>query len=942
MKRRDFLKTIGVATSGTLLGGCVEKGEQKIIAPLDYPAKGIIPGVAHFVNTTCAECPAFCGVKAKVLDGDTKKLEGIARHPINDGSLCVRGQASITRLYNPQRVRGPMIRDTGGKFRPVTWAQVYQKIQESLATAREQHLRNLYFSGRTTGSIVGLIGDFCSQVGFQQVPEYEVFDHATLREVNRILFGRREVPNFASGIGTTDFLFTIGADIFETFVSPVAHANALSQAKNNPAFRWAHVEPHVSLAGLKADMPLRVHPGSEALLLAFLLNCMVAEGWYSRKLPTPVRSLLPSPSMTEAANQTGLSAKQINQLITPLRAAKKPMLIAGGVSLAQPTGLETAVLAGLIQWLSGMTDQRVDFVHAENYDNVGTLKDVDDLNHSLQSGTVGVIIMTRTDPVATLPAAFSFGENLKKANLRIGLTDILDATMRECDLILPLSHSLEAWGDAEPRRGLRTFMQPTRERLFDTKTEGDILLDLLRLAGKPTPAASYQAYLHQRWAQTHGIGALAGMLERGYHEASVPPVSVQLNAASTAACLATAQFKPASATPILIVAPSLRGFDGRSRSLGLLSEVPDPVTTITYGEWVSVSEGSAQAMRLAEGDEVQVATGSWSARLPVKIQPRLSDKVVVVQHGILSNPPVAMDQRTGGVYASVAGVNITRTGQRIALPIMSGSLSQQGRGIIPNPEHLKEQKSPDPQGAPERRPSLYEEQEYEHYRWAMAIDLDKCTGCSACVAACYVENNVPLVGEDQHVLGREMSWIRIEPFYDAAPGADFIPMLCQQCDRAPCESVCPVYATYHSPEGLNVQVYNRCVGTRYCSNNCPYKVRRFNWFDHQWKGPLDKMVNPEMSKRGRGVMEKCTFCIHRVRAGKDHAKDESRLVQDGEVTPACAQSCPSKAIVFGNARDENSAVSEAIHSDRSYQVFDELGTEPAVYYLGGRRKKNEV
>jgi len=266
---------------------------------------------------------------------------------------------------------------------------------------------------------------------------------------------------------------------------------------------------------------------------------------------------------------------------------------------------------------------------------------------------------------------------------------------------------------------------------------------------------------------------------------------------------------------------------------------------------------------------------------------------------------------------------------RERLPILAGSTSQHGRGIIPDPVH----QDAHPVAT---RSELYPEHDHAHYSWALVIDLDRCTGCSACVAACYIENNVPVVGRRDHLKGREMSWLRIEPYYDSGR-PQFLPMLCQHCHYAPCEPVCPVYAAYHNPEGLNVQVYQRCVGTRYCSNNCPYKVRRFNWWEHRREAPLDQMLNPDLVARDRGVMEKCTFCIQRIRVARDRAKDKGRLIADGEVVPACAQSCPARAISFGNLRDPEARVSRLIGDLDPHRVFAGLGTEPSVYYLGCRR-----
>jgi molybdopterin-containing oxidoreductase family iron-sulfur binding subunit len=294
-----------------------------------------------------------------------------------------------------------------------------------------------------------------------------------------------------------------------------------------------------------------------------------------------------------------------------------------------------------------------------------------------------------------------------------------------------------------------------------------------------------------------------------------------------------------------------------------------------------------------------------------------------------------MEERTGEPMAFLADIHAAKTGHSKVLPILSGSMSQVGRGIIPDPRHLDDE-------AGHNRYSFYPEHEYTTYRWTMVIDLERCIGCGACVAACYMENNVPITGKKEHLKGRELSWLRIEPYYDCGDRACFLPMLCQHCNKAPCEPVCPVYATYHNPEGLNAQVYNRCVGTRYCSNNCPYKVRRFNWFDPRWKEPLTRMLNPDISVRGRGIMEKCTFCVQRIRAARDTAKDENRLIRDGEVIPACAQTCPTRAVRFGNILDETSEVYQLTHAHETFHVHEHLGTEPSVYYLKRNGMKHGV
>jgi molybdopterin-containing oxidoreductase family iron-sulfur binding subunit len=385
----------------------------------------------------------------------------------------------------------------------------------------------------------------------------------------------------------------------------------------------------------------------------------------------------------------------------------------------------------------------------------------------------------------------------------------------------------------------------------------------------------------------------------------------------------------------LCIVPSIRTFDGRGKDLPLLKEIPDPLSTITYGDWISVSEATAEEMNLQDRDEVEISLGNLTRQYPVKVMKKMPPAVWMVQREVFPDADTFVDPRSGEASWYLSDVSIRKTGNRLPMPILSGSMKEEGRGLLPH-----EDKHGHGHGG--EHGEWYPEHEHENYRWGMAIDLDSCIGCNACTAACYVENNVPIVGKEEHLLGREMSWIRIQPYVDKQDNMEFVPMLCQHCDNAPCEPVCPVYAAYHNPEGLNVQVYNRCVGTRYCANNCPYKVRRFNWFDYRLEAPLDKMYNPSISVRDRGIMEKCTFCIQRIRSAKDKAKDENRLVADGEVTPACAQTCPTDAITFGNLDDKNSRVYQLAHSERAYYALEELGTKPAISYLRKKRNHHEA
>jgi len=974
MKRRDWFKLIGAASSTTVVAGCKKVGTDKLIPYLIPPEEGIIPGEAHYVDTTCTECPAGCGISARVVDGFPVKLEGRKGHPINDGRLCMRGQASLTRLYHPHRLKNPL-RKVNGKWEDVSWGEAYAAVREGIDRSRKLGKTNVYLSGRTSGALSEVIDLFCRERHVERWPEFEPVSHATLRKATEIAFGHALVPDYR--IDKADFLLTLGADILETFVSPVRLAGRLAAARERDGFLWTHVEPHVSLTGLQADGRLVVKPGSEVALVAYLLRQVGAGEPSADHLRVTFADQLEHVTAQVAAKATGLPVQGIEAVDEQFRSAASPLVILGGVSAAQPAGLLTAVLTCVLYSCRDMVGNTVDLASVENDGRVGSAADLARLAERLEAGQVGTVLVSQVDPVS---ANGAFRASLGKAQLRVGLAELMTPTMDACDVLLPLSHSLESWGDLEPSRGLRAVLRPTLKSLHDTRTEGDLLLHLTEEGGTDqlNQTDEFEGFLRAQWAATYAEGGAKQLDDAGYrvpkwvrtyaengapqlrNEGSIEP-TIPLpeslltwdHLSKVAQFLTTHEVEPDAGAQgaVLVVVPSVRWFDGRSRLLQLLEEVPDPLTTVTYGDWVLIGEGTANKLGVEDGDRVRVSKGSWSAELPAKKHPLLQDDVYVVHMGMLDDIPARVDEETGEADWVLPGIQVAKTGNHTNLPIMAFSTSQEGRGVIPDPVHVHEHDHGHG-GKPEgeepgeselfakpgafRDKSMYPAHEHKAYQWAMVVDLDKCTGCGACAAACHLENNIPVVGLEDHLKGREMSWIRVEPRYEEKDGiavVSFAPMMCQHCHDAPCEAVCPVYATIHNEEGLNAQIYNRCVGTRYCANNCPYKVRRFNWFDHPREEPLDKMVNPDMLVRSRGVMEKCTFCVQRIRAARDHAKDEGRKIRDGEVIPACAQTCPSGAIAFGSLKDPNSEVGRLRKSDRAFRVFEHLNTDPSVYYL---------
>jgi molybdopterin-containing oxidoreductase family iron-sulfur binding subunit len=929
MKRRDFLRLIGVLSGTTFMSSCGSADRsKKLISYILPPEELVIPGEAYYHPSTCTECPAGCGILVKSRERWPVKLEGIPGHPINDGGLCIRGQSSLTRLYHPERLKNPMVRNSGGKFKDVSWEKALSLVAESLGDTGGRGPKNVYLAGRTTGQLARFIDVFCEKLKVERLPEFEAYSHSAVKEANRVLFGEKEVPRYL--IEEADFLLTVGAAIIETFVSTVSFARQLSVARKKDGFQWYHVEPHLSLTGANAHKRFVTNPGREQYLLSFLLWDLLVRREPENRMPAEIREAIPRVSSAVASGETGIMESDLRDIAIRFRRAKRPLVIAGGVSTAHGEGLETAVLTGLIQWMTGATGVTVDFARNENYASVGSFRDMEELSRELGRGEVGVMFISRTNPVFALPPDYTFRENLKKAKLTVGIGDFFDETMTEVDVILPLSHSIESWGDAEPRKGVRSLIKPAVRPLEGTLPEGEILIQILRGSNSESAGPmSFKEYLFEEWGNRYGEEGTKELLIRGHVVDDVADKKISLNTGTVVSALSRVKNGFVGGKPVLVLSPSIRTFDGRSRNLPLLSEIPDPLTTISYGSWLSVSEGSAKNIGVRERDEVTVSASGWSVSLPVTLQPGLADGIFVMGRDAAGSAPLVTEESSGELIRYLDGIDIVRTGKRIPLPILSGSLSQHGRGIIPDPAHKDEHRH--------ERITLYPDHAHDTYRWTMAIDLDACIGCAACVAACYIENNVPIVGKRDHLKGREMSWLRIEPFYDKEGKAEFIPMLCQQCHSAPCETVCPVYAAYHNNEGLNVQVYNRCVGTRYCANNCPYKVRRFNWFKYRWKKPLNRMLNPEILTRGAGVMEKCTFCIQRIRSAKDTAKDESRTVREKDVVTACAQSCPTGAIAFGNLLDKESKIYRLAHSERAYRVFESLGTEPSVYYLSGEK-----
>ena len=980
--RRRFLTVLGVSGAGAAaLSGCSTDRVQKLI-PYLVQSEDQVPGVPTWYASTCTECGAGCGLHVKTREGRAVKLEGNPDHPVNRGKLCSRGQASLQGLYNPGRLKGPMARTPSGEFQPITWDDAIQRLTAKLSAAGG---KLAVISGAGRGTFSDLLAEWTSALNGTLV-RYEPFDHEPLRAANQAVFGRDELP--AHDFGKARYIVSFGADFLETWLAPVENQRGFAQSHGFHDGRMAkHVAfaPRMSLTGQNADEWHAIRPGSEAALALALANLLVSEhGAEAGGLGASLSRF--SPEL--AAKETGLDVAVIRRIAGELAAAKPSLAVAGGVGSQHRGAAEVCAATNILNYVAGNIGQTVLFgSDLQAADGGAKLEAV---AAALDSGQVAVLLVHEANPVYALPASTGFAARFKKGGFKVSTSPYLDETAAQCDLLLPNHHALERWDDLRPRAGVLGLMQPVMEPVFPTMATGDLLLKAAQKLGGPLAklsAPTFEAHLRARWAelakqqgQADADAFWRAALQRGGLYADRPPAP-EVKLASG--------FEPRYTAPPFdgggefYFAPHVSSFlhDGRGTNKPWLLENPDPVTKITWHPWVEVHPDTAARLDVRNGEILRLRSLQGTIEVPVYLYPGIHPQVLSV--------PLGFGHTEYGTYAKGRGANaldllslkggqpfvaylstkasVEKTGRYQKLASTEGTPRQLGRhiaeamplglavkGLSPGEADAAEG-HPEEEVNPEREleaikgwgDAVFQRTRKgnyagEHPQWGMVIDLAKCTGCSACVTACYAENNIPTVGEDEIHRGREMTWMRIERYWegeggpDRAPEARFVPMLCQHCANAPCEPVCPVYAAYHTSDGLNAQVYNRCIGTRYCANNCPYKVRYFNWYkynDAAWPEPLNLQLNPDVTVRARGVMEKCTFCIQRIRGAQNQARLENRPIKDGEFTTACAQACPSDAIVFGDVNDAQSRVRQLKQDRRGYHVLEDVNTRPAVTYL---------
>jgi molybdopterin-containing oxidoreductase family iron-sulfur binding subunit len=961
--RRDFLKIVGVTGAGAAVAcGPPDYGDKLI--PLLVQEEERVPGISDVYSSAIVAGPEPLGIHAHLREGRVIKLEGNPDAP-NRGRLSALAQSALQDLYDPDRVAGPRRRQGGGA--PGTSENGAESSASHTETSWEEGIAALAAALQQGGAVL-LTGSaptardrffeaWASATGAEHI-RWEPLGYEAALTANEIAFGRREVPSY--DLERADRIVCFGADFLGTWSSPVQLAAGFAEARDVDHGRHAKltfVGPRLSMTGLKADEWVATRSGSEGLV-ALAVAAVVAE---RNGVDAPLAGLLAGNAPEAVADRAGVTPEQIRRLGDELATATAPVAIPPGFEGQGVEATQSHLAVAILNHVLGAIGDRVRFGESPSSGRVASLAEMVDLVARMASGAISTLIIADANPAFSLPKAVGFSDALDQVANSFSLSPHLDETAAACQWILPGSHALESWGEVDFGGGRQGVAQPLMTPVFDTRQQEDILLQAAAAAGTQVVAeADFATHLRESsrqlfaaantrqtfddwWRYLLASGGLTGELQQAEQPTLDPAVAEY-----------AFSDPPAPDGNGLVIYPTIQFYDGRGANCSWMQELPDPVTRAVWNSWVEMHPATAESLGVETGDLVEVGTESGSVTAPAFVYRGIREDTVAIPLGqghtaygrnargrginpldLLSG---AADRESGAPAFSASGVSVRAVGEPGRLVIVQGSDSDFGREItklltaasaMAPVEHEVD--------LTELVEAAYDSDPNSPYRWGMTVDLNACTGCAACVTACYAENNIPTVGEELCGQGRTMSWLRVDRYFVDTKDGGFQtvqqPLMCQHCGDAPCEPVCPVYATYHTAEGLNAQVYNRCVGTRYCANNCPYKVRRFNWFEYEYPYPLNLQLNPDVTVRQKGVMEKCTACVQRVNRAKNEAKAEGRWVSDGDFQTACQQTCPADAIVFGNLKDAQSTVSQKSHGPRGYHVLEELYTKPGVTYL---------
>jgi molybdopterin-containing oxidoreductase family iron-sulfur binding subunit len=963
--RRSFLQILGAtsiaAVGASAMAGCHDP-EVKLVPYVKAP-EGIIPGKPQHYATAASLWGYATSLLVESYEGRPTKIDGNPEHPTNQGTTGAFEQAITLGLYDLQRLREPQHKGQSRTWRHFWGSMLEQATRQKKAAQPGNGVRFLVEPGTSP-----LLASLRAQIG-KDMPAARFYAYAPLSRDNvyegtRLALGKpQEVHHDLRGARV---IASLDADFLNYGPARLKLARQFAERRVPGAEggmnRLYVVEPALSVTGSNADHRLRLRPSEvEAFALALLAEVGKAA---SGKAKAGNLGRAPSGPSLPAGTGKGPSPDKF------VKALAKDLVASAGQSVVMAGERQSPV----VQVVAHLINAALENVGKTVSYSAPLLSDVQAgpsqlkaLIDEIKDKKVDTLIIAAPNPVYSAPAELELGKHLKDVANVVYLTHYADETalaMGEAGWVVPELHDLESWGDLRSADGTVTFQQPLIQPLFGGITTAELLAGML---GEVEVGA--HRLLTSFWRKESGQLVFEPFWEKALHAGFLPGSAAKLETPDAdwdGAMKALSGAGGKGGDLELNLVPSNQVLDGRFGNIPWLQEMPDPITKVTWDNVALISTATAAKLGVAQEELVEVRAGDRSIRLPVYVAPGHADDCITVALGY---------GRAGGEkIAAGVGVNafplgtvaspwlartaqLTKAGGRRALAItqdhftMHDGVSERILAIDATIKEFEEHKAHVTKDQKEPLPALYgaaestAPQSGHHYRWGMAIDLTKCIGCSACTVACQSENNTPTVGQDQVRRGREMHWLRIDRYFTGTPedpGVVNQPVACQHCEKAPCEYVCPVNATVHSGEGLNEMVYNRCVGTRYCSNNCPYKVRRFNWYDFtSFKDPLEKMaMNPEVTVRARGVMEKCTYCVQRIERARIDSRIAGRDIKDGEIVTACQQSCPTQAITFGSLHDTDSRVSKQQSDPRSYKLLHELGARPRTEYLVRLRNPN--
>jgi MoCo/4Fe-4S cofactor protein with predicted Tat translocation signal len=950
--RRAFLKIMGASLGVAGLASC--RWPKELILPFAHRAQDRTPGVPQQFATAMELGGAATGLLVTSYDGRPTKIEGNPLHPTSHGTATALAQASLLEVYDPDRST-TVIRREGEQIMSPSW--------DDFTTFAGAHFSGLRVSRgaglavlseqSSSPSLARLRARFHELFPEARWYEWESISRDSEREGTKLLFGQPYRPQY--DLGRAEVIVCLDADpIFD-------HPAALQLARGFASRRRAEdgtmnrlyvVEPVVSLTGSMADHRVSV-PASVVPLVAASLLAEVSGLLGSGLGPVPGADLF---------------GGTVKALITTMAGELVASRGKGAVLAGYRQGPEVHALVHALNAMLGNVGTTLAFTAEPDPERPTHVEAMRAAVDEMGRGSVSTLVILGGNPAYDAPRDLDFPRALEGVATKIHLSAFDDETSKLCQWHLPRAHYLETWGDVRAWDGTVSVQQPLIEALYGGRSPIEVVALFLgeatvtghEIVRTTLSGLAKSPDFEVRWRRTLHDGVLEGSATaRVEPEPSRGAIGAALERVTRAA-------RPsASGTLEAVFVPDNRMYDGRFTNNAWLQELADNVTKLTWDNAALLSYATATRLGVKHGDVIVLKHGGRSLEIATYVMPGQDDGTVVLPLGYARTAAGRVGNGVGfdtyGLRTSEAiyradGVVLETTSRTHVLActhdhyvIDTVGLEERGKrvGALVREGTLAEYKA-DPSFATEKWEApkslpLFDRQKYTgEHQWGMSIDLTACIGCNACVVACQAENNTPVVGKDQVVRHREMHWITVDRYFQGkpeSPNIAFQPLPCQQCENAPCEEVCPVAATMHSDEGLNEQVYNRCVGTRYCSNNCPYKVRRFNFFNYFLHVPeVEKMVfNPEVTVRSRGVMEKCTFCIQRIEAVKIAAGNEKRPIRDGEIVPACAQTCPTQAIVFGDLKDPNSRVTRLHRDDRAYGILMELATRPRNLYLARLR-----